>query len=168
MNPDLLIAHELVYEKCGHKFTTPLKESESDEYSACSFNLNGLAIKFRSAKITPTKIGQFVTLWKRKGDGPIRPFDASDPIDLFIVSVRKGKRLGQFIFPKAVLADQGIVSTKKRDGKRAMRVYPLWDITTSKQAQKTQAWQLKYFLEIPLKKSVDLVLAKKLLNNPDN
>ena len=166
MHPDLLIAQELVYDKCGHEFTTLLKESESADYGSCSFKLNGLEVKFRSAKITPTKIGQFVTLWKRKEDGPIRPFAASDPIDLFIISTRKGNRLGQFIFPKSVLADQGIVSTKNMDGKRAMRVYPTWDITTSKQAQKTQKWQLKYFLEIPPKKSVNLALAKMLLYSP--
>jgi hypothetical protein len=166
MHPDLLIAQEHVYDKCGYTYTTPLKETESAEYSACNFKLHGLKIKFRNARITPTKIGQFVTLWKRKGDGPIQPFDSSDPIDLFIVSVRSGKHLGQFIFPKSVLTYQGILSTKKKEGKRAMRVYPPWDITTSKQAQKTQQWQLEYFLEIPPKKAVDLVLAKKLINHP--
>jgi hypothetical protein len=166
MNPDLIIAQELVYDKCGYEYTTPLKESESAEYSACLFKLNGQTIKYRNAKITPTKIGQFVTLWKRKGDGPIQPFDSSDPIDLFIINVRKGNHLGQFIFPKSVLIAQGILSTKKKEGKRAMRVYPPWDITTSKQAQKTQQWQLEYFLDIPSKKPLDLVLAKKLLNHP--
>jgi hypothetical protein len=44
-------------------------ERESLEYAACSFKLNSMSVKFRVAKITPTKIGQFVTLWKRVSKG---------------------------------------------------------------------------------------------------
>jgi hypothetical protein len=29
----------------------------------------------------PTKVGQFVTLWKRLGRGPIQPFDLSYPVE---------------------------------------------------------------------------------------
>ncbi|HSD07477.1 MepB family protein [Flavobacterium sp.] len=140
-----------------------LIEKESAEYGACSFVLNKKNIRFRSAKITPTKTGQFVTLWKRINQGPIQPFDNSDPIDLFIISVRKNDSFGLFAFPKAVLIEKGIVSEKK-EGKRAIRVYPAWDLTTNKQAQKTQKWQLDYFVEIPLNETIDLDRIKLLLD----
>ncbi|MGQ7945208.1 MepB family protein [Flavobacterium sp. WC2509] len=130
------------------KINQPTIELESTEYGACRFLINNSTILFRTAKITPTKTGQFVTLWKRMNQGTIQPFDSIDPIDLFIISVRKDNHFGLFIFPKSVLITKEIVSDKK-EGKRAIRVYPPWDITTSKQAQKTQKWQLDYFLEIP-------------------
>lgn len=55
---------------------------------------------------------------------------------------------GQFVFPKSVLHEKSLVSKEGHGGKQAMRVYPPWDVTENKQAQKTQAWQLLYFFEI--------------------
>ncbi|MBF4518805.1 MepB family protein [Flavobacterium sp. ANB] len=162
---DLIITKELVYDNCNFECTEPQPEMESQEYDAFDFQINNLNIKFRSAKITPTKTGQFVTLWKRNKTGIIEPFDFSDAIDFVIVNVRKNDSFGQFIFPKSVLLQKGIFSTATKEGKRATRVYPPWDETTSKQAQKTQQWQLDYFLEIPNNKSIDLEKAKKLLTS---
>ncbi|MEK3864361.1 MepB family protein [Paenibacillus sp. FSL H7-0716] len=65
----------------------------------------------------------------------------SDPTDLFVISTRNGNHFGPFIFPKAVLGEQDILSDKGEGGKRAFRVYPPWDNPTSRQAQKTQTWQ---------------------------
>ncbi|MNK89271.1 MepB protein [compost metagenome] len=162
---DLLVAKELLYDKAGYNCSPPILEPESADYGACSFELNNLSVKFRTAKITPTKVGQFVTFWKREGKGPIQPYDSSDNFDLLIVSVRRGKNLGQFFFPKEVLIKQGILSTKSKEGKRALRVYPPWDKTTSAQAQKTQKWQSEFFLEITENKQVDKALAKILIGN---
>lgn len=159
---DLLTAKELVYDLLNFDLTEPKPELESAEYSACRFQLNNKHICFREAKITPTKTGQFVTLWKRNSSKTIEPFDASDKIDFVIVSVRKNDVFGQFIFPQSVLLEKGIFSTPKKEGIRATRVYPPWDETTSKQAQKTQKWQLNYFVEI--NKSPDLTRAKNLFN----
>lgn len=159
---DLLVAKELLYNKCGFDCTLPRAESESADYGAYTFEINGLSIKYRVAKVTPTKIGQFVTLWKRNGKGPIQPFDNSDNIDLFIVSTRNDNYFGQFIFPKSVLLEQGIISDCNNEGKRAIRVYPPWDNTENRQAIKTQKWQLEYFLEIIEDQSIDLTRAKKL------
>jgi hypothetical protein len=36
-------------------------ENESADYGTSEFTLNNYAIKFRVGKITPTKVGQFVT-----------------------------------------------------------------------------------------------------------
>lgn len=160
--PDLLILKSQVFDHLGFESTLMVMEAESGEYGACSFRLNGLAIRFRVAKITPAKTGQFVTLWKRNGTGPIEPYQASDEIDLFLVSTRKDHHFGQFVFPKPALIKYGVLSNKGKEGKRAIRVYPPWDKTTSRQAMKTQEWQLEYFLEIPQKGTIDEVFARRL------
>ena len=148
IHPDFLTAQKLFYEPSGLICDKITVEKESKEYGACTFTINDKNIVFRVAKITPTKIGQFLTLWKRIDNSPIMPFDITDPIDLFVVNVRKDGLLGQFVFPKNVLVEKGFVSINGIGGKRAMRVYPPWEATESVQAKKTQAWQLMYFLEI--------------------
>jgi hypothetical protein len=158
---DLILIKEILFDNCNFQITQPIPETESSEYGACRFVLNNSNILFRTAKITPTKTGQFVTLWKRINQGPIQPFDSTDSIDLFVISVRKDNHFGLFIFPKAVLISKEIVSDKK-EGKRAIRVYPPWDITTSKQAQKTQNWQLEYFLETSVNLPINSNRAKLL------
>jgi hypothetical protein len=156
---DLILIQGILLDNCNFEITQPIPEAESSEYGACTFAINNLKILFRTAKITPTKTGQFVTLWKRINQGPIQPFDSADPIDIFIICTRKDDKFGMFIFPKSILINKEIV-TDKKEGKRAIRVYPSWDITTSKQAQKTQKWQLDYFLEIQQNPERDFDQAK--------
>lgn len=159
---DLKVVKELVYDKCGFDLTNLKQNLESVEYGACSFVLNGKIIQQRISKITPTKTGQFVTIWKRNKDGITEPFDFADEIDFVIITARSGDNLGQFVFPKPVLADKGIITRNGKEGKRGIRVYPPWDIATSKQAEKTQSWQTKYFLTIKNDNSTDLDLTKQL------
>ncbi|PFH08428.1 hypothetical protein BCF11_0783 [Collimonas sp. PA-H2] len=159
---DLLASRDLVYDTCQFTSTEPRMEAESAEYGAYAFELNGLAMRFRTAKITPTKTGQFVTLWKRVGKGPIQPYDMADAVDFFIVCTRTEEFFGQFVFPKSVLRAQDVVSENGAGGKRAMRVYPPWDLATNRQAQKTQAWQLAYFLELPHSGAIDYERARLL------
>ncbi|RYJ37749.1 MepB domain containing protein [Flavobacterium anhuiense] len=159
---DLLLSKKVIFDKAGLQMTTFQKESESEEYSAFRFQLNNNNICYREAKITPTKIGQFVTLWKRNQSGIIEPFDYSDTIDFVIVTVRKDQNWGQFIFPKKTLLEKGIFSTQNKEGIRATRVYPPWDETTSKQAQKTQKWQLNYFFNFSDQSKIDLVELKNI------
>ena len=159
---DLIAAQKVAYEPSGLMMCHFAVEAESEEYAASEFKMNNLNIKFRVAKITPTKIGQFVTIWKRIGGGPIQPFDITDPFDLFVISVRTPKHFGQFVFPKLVLCEKGIVSKDGKEGKRAIRVYPPWDITDNNQAIKTQKWQLPYFFEIPFNAQVDVSRVQKL------
>lgn len=127
-------------------------EQESQEYGACRFEINGLKIISRNAKITPKKMGQFVTIWKRSVDGITQPFDTIDDFDLLIINVQNKEQLGQFVFSKSILSDKGIISTTSKEGKRGFRLYPPWDKPTSKQAIKTQDWQVEYFL-LPSSKS---------------
>lgn len=135
------------YEKISINITDFIPEKESSEYFACDVNYEGSNSKFRLAKITPKKIGQFVTLWKRENNGPIQPFDVSDDIEFVFVAVQKEANLGHFIFPKKVLIEKGIF-TDKKEGKRAIRVYPPWDIAENSQAKRTQKWQLEYFTKL--------------------
>lgn len=144
---DLQLIEQQVYKPNGYIIRNLKAEHESQEYGAAEFTLDNLRIKFRAAKITPTKIGQFVTFWKRPGKGPISPYSDKDPFDLLIVSVRSENHFGQFIFPKRVLCEKGIVSTEEKEGKRAMRVYPAWDAADNPQAKRTQKWQLEWFIE---------------------
>ena len=137
-----------VYETCGLKMSNFLMETESKEYDACRFELSGRKIISRNSKITPKKVGQFVTFWKRNINGIIEPLEETDGFDFFTVNVRTEKEYGQFVFPKSVLISKGIISTAKKGGKRAFRVYPGWDVATNNQAVKTQKWQLDYFYEI--------------------
>src|SRR3954469_10122832 len=160
LHTDLKLAKELVYDVCHFDFGDPKLNSESTEYAACSFELNGKLIQHRVSKITPTKMGQFVTIWKRNQDGITVPFDLSDELDFIIITSRSGDNFGQFIFPKTVLADKGIITQNGKTGKRGIRVYPPWDIPNSKQAEKTQSWQVNYFLFIKTDHSIDLELAK--------
>ncbi|MEL1254859.1 MepB family protein [Flavobacterium sp. DGU38] len=162
---DLILAREFVFAPSNLECSQPEPEAESSEYSAYRFEINDKKICYREAKITPTKTGQFVTLWKRNVSGTIEPFDFSDPIDFVIISVRKENNFGLFIFPKSILLEKGIFSTSVKEGKRATRVYPPWDTTTSKQAQKTQEWQIHYFLEISEKESI-VLKAKKIFDIP--
>jgi hypothetical protein len=163
LHEDLYAAKELLYDKGGFHLTMLTKEKAGTEYGACTFKLNVLEIVFRIAKTTPTKNGLFVTIWKRNQDGKTEPFTLTDGIDFIIISCRSGIKLGQFIFPVSVLAEQKIVSDKNRQGKRGIRVYPPWDITTSKQAAKTQIWQTKYFIPVEKNNSNGLELVKTLL-----
>lgn len=164
LHNDLKIVKELVYDNCSFRLTNLKLNSESVEYGACSFKLNGQTIEHRVSKITPTKTGQFVTIWKRNKDGITEPFDIFDDIDFVAITSKIGDNIGQFIFPKSVLADKGIISRDGKDGKRGIRVYPPWDTVTNRQAEKTQSWQTKYFLTIKSDNSTDLDLTRKLFN----
>lgn len=146
----------------GFTITNVVTEKESAEYSACQFMVGNSKMLFRKAKITPTKNGQFVTLWKREGNNPIAPFSVADEITTVVISVEKDGQYGQFLFPASVLYSQKIFTANGKEGKRAFRLYPRWDIPESKQAAKTQQWQLQYFIEIKNDSFFDAKEAKKL------
>ncbi|AZS72351.1 MepB domain containing protein [Streptomyces lydicus] len=162
LHPELLAAKTWVYDPCGFTCSRPVREAESAEYAAHEFTLDGSSVRFRVAKTTPTKVGQFVTVWKRSPGGPIQPFDSGDPVDLFVISTREGHRFGHFIFSRQVLCERGIVSRNGSGGKRAFRIYPPWVETTNRQARTAQAWQVEHFLEIPEDGPLDVARAQAL------
>lgn len=134
------------YECHGMVFSNLRWHQESLEYGACQFTLNGLKIEHRISKITPTKTGQFVTIWKRNNEDITLPLHLDDEFDYLIITSIHEDCLGQFVFSKNMLVNNGVISTPKKSGKRGMRVYPSWDKTNSKQALKTQQWQSSCFV----------------------
>jgi len=161
---DLQLAKKLLYNECGFQLQNLIWNSESANYGACSFELNNYKIQFRVTNITPSKIGQFVAIWKRNSEGITAPFDVSDSLDFMIISVRDSENFGQFIFPKSVLVSHGIISQNEKGGKRGIRVYAPWDKPENKQAIKTQAWQVNYFVEIKENLPVDVELVKHIFS----
>ncbi|MCT2564198.1 MepB family protein [Chryseobacterium herbae] len=155
---------ELIFQPLGLKLLHTEEDREAKDYFGCSFTLNRLHVKFRTAKITPTKTGQFVTIWKRNVKGETAPFDSDDIFDFYLISASKDHNKGIFIFPKEILMNKGIVSHGKKVGKRGIRVYPIWDLTESKQAKATQKWQIEYFLDFSEHKESYLHKAKVLFD----
>ncbi|GAA1036725.1 MepB family protein [Streptomyces murinus] len=162
LHGDLLAAKASVYDPGGFVCSLPVPEPESAEYAACAFTVDDRSVRFRVAKTTPTKVGQFVTVWQRSEEGPIRPFDADDGVDLFVISSRDDDGFGQFVFPREALCERDIVSRDGSGGKRGFRVYPPWVTTTNRQARSTQAWQADYFFDLGQDELADLTLARAL------
>lgn len=159
---DFAIVKACVYDPCSMRYTYPIPEKEGSAYGAATCTLNGLTIKLRTAKITPKKVGQFVTVWKRNSQGVTQPYDSSDSFDLFVINVHQDHSFGQFIIPKAALVEHGVISHGTQQGKRGIRVYPPWDQVSNQQAQRTQQWQLNFFLPIYEHQANDLARAKRL------
>jgi hypothetical protein len=159
-----LLSAKKLYDACVFDCTMPKPEAESVEYAAHTFKINGKSVIYREAKITPTKTGQFVTIWKRNAEGITEPFMVSDTFDFIIIGTQKEDKMGQFVFPKSVLLQNGVISGDNKEGKRGIRVYPPWDVVANKQAEKTQKWQTKYFIQILQNGLTDLDLAKKLFS----
>lgn len=128
------------------KITDFVTDNECLEYSGCSFKIDDLNIKFRRAKVTPKKVGLFVTLWKRNTENKTEPFSTNDPFDFYIIAVKQEDNFGFFIFSKDILSEKNILTNSKKEGKRGFRVYPDWAETENNQATKTKAWQTNYFI----------------------
>lgn len=161
--PEIEQINNSIFKLCGFELSNLIPETESQEYFACNFQLNEINVKFRKAKITPKKVGQFVTLWIRNENGITEPFNISDDFEFYIIATQLENKLGIFIFPKTVLHQNKILSDKITDGKRGFRVYPPWDITTNDQAKKTQIGQTKNFLDISNDNTIDIKKAIELL-----
>lgn len=150
INEDLMLP---VVKKFIQLFFTPKnitiknyqEDKEAAKYNGCSFSINDELIHFRTGKITPTKIGQFVTFWKRNTQGITEPYDTQDTFKNLIVYTPTPTQHGVFIFPKDILTKYDFISSNKNGGKRGFRLYPVWDTAKNNQAKKSQTWQLHYF-----------------------
>lgn len=157
---EILLLLNTIYDNCVLQISDINYDNESKAYNACSFSVNKNKIIFRKSKITPKKQGQFVTFWKRNYKGIIQPYEENDNFDFFVVSCFSENFSGQFIFSKEILIQKAIVSSQKKEGKRAFRVYPPWENATNKQAQQSQTWQKEYF--ISLHEDIDYAKIQKL------
>ena len=160
---ELTVAIEQVYRPAGINIMNAYSETESAEYKACRFSIDDKMAVFRVAKTTPTKIGQFVTMWKRtETRSDIQPLDAADGVDFVVVSVADEAHRGQFLFSKEILISQSIMSCEDKKGKLAIRVYPPWTKPTVKQAIMTQRWQLRCFFSIQSDGIADTMRVREL------
>ncbi|QDW99632.1 MepB family protein [Staphylococcus hyicus] len=135
-------------------------EQWNKEYEAFNFEFNGMGFKSRLAKKTPKKAGYFVAFWCKNESGKNRPFNFNESKDKLIINIVDGPKKGQFIFPKELLVEKGIIRSEKHKGKMAIRVYPSWETGLNKTAISTQRWQIPYFLDFT--KSFDEKKIKKL------
>src|SRR5699024_7708167 len=85
------------------------------EYEAINININNNSFKSRLAKKKPKKAGYFVTLWLKNELEKNRPYNYDEMKDKLIINVLDGDNKGQFIFPKELLADKGVL---RRSGER--------------------------------------------------
>jgi hypothetical protein len=98
LSTDLSIAKQILFSKLNYELKNIEIQQEGEAYNACTFELNDNKILYREAKITPTKIGLFVTIWKRNKLGVTEPFDIKDEIDFVLISCRDGDNFGLFFF----------------------------------------------------------------------
>ena len=145
-----LLAHAPLTAGQGVTGYFPDPNPEARAYSGCGFVLNGapaadIHVVFRSAKVTPTKAGLFVTLWQRDAEGVTRPYTAADGVDEFWVAAEVNGGYGYFKFPARELAKAGILATAEKPGKRGFRLYTPWDTDLNASATKTWAWQRGFF-----------------------
>ena len=138
----------MIYKPNNLLITDIKEEKHNSEYAGGIFRLNNKTIRFRLSKITPNKIGQFVSFWEKNENMKNQAFSYEAAPDLLVITCIDDNKLGQFIFPKEALLNEKILKTQKQKGKMAMRVYPIWDKPVSNQAKKSQIWQLHYFIDL--------------------
>ncbi|MFD3701840.1 MepB family protein [Nocardia sp. NPDC058658] len=158
MHPDLIAARDLI-DVLGLDLSAAIPEPDNAEYGAFVSEVGCGSVRLRVGKLTPTKVGLFVSVWQRAADGSTVPFAAENNPDLLVITVREGTRFGQFVFPRNALVDHGIVSVAGRGGKRGFRVYPPWSATQNNQARNSQNWQCAFFLNLD-SENIDLPLAR--------
>ncbi|MEI4803935.1 MepB family protein [Bacillus sp. NPDC077411] len=138
----------IVYKPNNLIITNLKEERQNSEYAGGIFKLNNKTIRFRVSKITPNKIGQFVSFWEKNENMQNQAFSYDSNPDLLVITCIDDNKLGQFIFPKEILLKEKILKTQSQKGKMAMRIYPIWDNPVSDQAKKSQLWQLQYFVDL--------------------
>lgn len=148
MITELSRLEHLLFKPFGWTISNILEDHECSEYYGYNFETSEHRIKFRKSKITPKKVGQFVTLWKRNSAKQTEPFHEKDNYDFYIIAIEQEGKFGCFLFPKNILCQQQILTTDKQEGKRGFRVYADWDVPTNKQAEKTRKWQIEYFIDL--------------------
>lgn len=142
-----------IYKPSKLRIESIIEEKQNHEYAAGRFQISNeessRTARFRVAKITPTKTGQFVTFWEKDANDKNRAYCYSTAPDLLIITAfKKDDIFGQFVFPRDILLKRNILRSSITKGKMAMRVYPSWDKVTNKTALQAQSWQLEYFFEI--------------------
>ena len=150
--------NDSVFKPLDLKISDIFAETECKDYFGFNFIINQTKIKFRKSKLTPKKMGQFVSFWKRCCDGKTIPFDRNDDFDYYIISIEENDDSGFFIFPKVILEKENLISAPSKTGKRGFRIYADWHFPDQKQAVKTKLWQAQYFINF---RDEETVIRKK-------
>lgn len=141
---DIIESFQTILEK-NNKIKNIVFHDANANYSACEITINNKKTCFRKGKITPTKSGHFVSLWKYSDKSNI-PYDINDDYDLYVFEIEYDKdKLGYFIFPSEVLLKHKILSADDSIGKLGFRLYgPMYKLK-NKTSINTQKWQSVYF-----------------------
>lgn len=123
-------------------------EEQSSDYESGTVILDSGLWRLRAARLTPTKPGAFVAVWRRLGDGTTAPFGGDDPAAGLFVFVEEGAHFGVFRFTTEQLAAFGVLRTDRSPGKRGFRVYPPWCAGLNRQAARSQAAQSVAYHEL--------------------
>lgn len=119
-NKTLAYVNELLYEPNNLTIKNIQEETQNSDYGAGIFQLNSKSIRFRVAKITPTKIGQFVSFWEKDEANKNQAFTYDNATDLLVINTfNDNGDFGQFVFPKEILLQQNILRTSSTKGKMA-------------------------------------------------
>lgn len=123
-------------------------EAQGSDYESGRVNTESGIWRVRTARITPTKPGAFVAVWRRGSDGETEPFDMSDECSGLVVFVEDGERFGVFTFSREQLVVLGIIRSDHSPGKRGFRVYPSWCTDLNARAQRTQRAHVAAFADL--------------------
>lgn len=124
-------------------------EEQNSDYESGVTLMGKEKWRIRTARVTPTKPGAFVAVWKRGEDGATRPFTIDEAMAGLLVFVEEGERFGVFRFTSSYLVSLGYVTSAACPGKRGFRVYPSWCSGLNPQASRTQRAQSVAFEEFP-------------------
>ena len=152
-----------LFDTFGMHISNAYKDEETGDYCGYNFQLGSFHIKYRKAKVTPKKIGQFVALWKRNPEGKTEPYHIDDNFDFYFVETEYQDNWGCFLFPKGILSEKRVLSVNGKEGKRGFRVYPIWDSPENKQAISTKSWQIVYFLDLIGNRKISVETLQKLM-----
>lgn len=145
----LTYVNKMIYEPNDLNLKSVQEEQQNSKYGAGTFQIASRTVRFRVANTTPTKTGQFVAFWEKDENNKNQAYSYEEAPDLLVITTFKNDHdFGQFVFPKEILLKKNILRSHSTKGKMAIRVYPSWDSPTSKQALKTQEWQLPYFVDM--------------------
>ncbi|WP_080873309.1 MepB family protein [Oceanobacillus timonensis] len=130
------------------EITNILNEPQNMEYEGTTFHINDNNYRSRLAKRTLKKDGYFVVFWEKDVNHCNQAYAYSESPNKIVISIIDKDLKGQFIFPKSLLLEKGILRTAGNKGKMAIRVYPSWENSLNNAAKKTQAWQAPYFINV--------------------
>lgn len=123
-------------------------EEQNSDYESGTTTIDGQRWRLRTARVTATKPGAFVAVWRRSRQGNTEPFPADESVAGLAVFVEQGANRGVFWFTGEHLRELGITSSERQAGKRGFRVYPAWCAGLNREAARSQAAQAAAFVQV--------------------